>query len=40
VSDAKTAGSVRRAFLKGISVSEHCPGHAPVQTASIIDALE
>jgi hypothetical protein len=40
VSDARSAGSVRRAFLKGISVSEHCPGHAPVQTASIIDALE
>jgi hypothetical protein len=25
VSEAKTAGSVRRAFLKGIAVSEHCP---------------
>ena len=40
VSDARTAGSVRRAFLKGISVSEHCPAQTPVQTASIIEALE
>jgi hypothetical protein len=35
VSDARTAGSVRRAFLKGIAVSEHCPGQAPTQTASL-----
>jgi hypothetical protein len=35
VSDAKTAGSVRRAFLKGIAVSEHCPEPAPAQTASL-----
>ena len=35
VSEATTAGTARRAFLKGIEVSEHCPGQAPTQTASI-----
>jgi hypothetical protein len=35
VSDSRTAGSVRRAFLKGIAVSEHCPGQAATQTAAL-----
>lgn len=39
VSQAKTAGSVRRAFLKGIAVSEHCT-EQPQMHASLIDALE
>lgn len=35
MSEATSAGTARRAFLKGIAVSEHCAGPAPTQTASI-----
>ena len=35
VSASITAGSVRRAFLKGISTSQHCPAQAPIQTAAV-----
>jgi hypothetical protein len=35
LSESRTAGEIRRAFLKGIAVSEHCPGQLPTQTASL-----
>jgi hypothetical protein len=34
VSASITAGSVRRAFLKGIAVAQQCPARAALQTAS------
>jgi hypothetical protein len=35
VAAATNAGSVRRAFLKGVAVSRHCPAQAPTRTAAL-----